>query len=287
MALILAVGIAIWLARRLSQPAMELALASERLARLDFDGVPTLSTSRLAEVDDAARAFNGMVGALRLFTRYAPAKLVRALLDRGEAAIRSERRVVTVMFTDIVGFTAAAEHRSAEAAAALLNAHYTIVVGCVESESGTVDKLIGDGLMAFWNAPEAQPDHADRAVAAALAIRRQLRAANRAAAEPIRTRLGIHSGPALVGNIGAPSRTSYTVVGDTVNTASRIEDLNREVQPAAEVGILISGEAAAMLTHPASLRPLGERGLRGRKGAVALFTLADENEEEANDGSGG
>jgi adenylate cyclase len=131
LALLGALAVAVWLGRRFSRPAGELALASERIARLELDAVPELRRSHLAELDAAARAFNGMVGALRLFVRYAPAKLVRALLDRGEEAARSERRVVTVMFTDIAGFTAAAERMTAEAAAGLLNAHMTLVVGCV------------------------------------------------------------------------------------------------------------------------------------------------------------
>jgi adenylate cyclase len=272
LALLGALAVAVWLGRRFSRPAGELALASERIARLELDAVPELRRSHLAELDAAARAFNGMVGALRLFVRYAPAKLVRALLDRGEEATRSERRVVTVMFTDIAGFTAAAERMSAEEAAGLLNAHMTLVVGCVEAEGGTVDKLIGDGLMAFWNAPEPQPDHADRALRAALAIRAQIREANATAARPVRVRIGLHTGPAVVGNIGAPSRLSYTLVGDTVNVASRVEDANRDVQPGADVAVLLSGAVASALTEPHRLVPLGERQLRGREGTVELFT---------------
>ena len=128
------------------------------MARIELDAVPTLKGSHLKELDAAARAFNSMVGALRLFSRYAPAKLVRRLIVGGVDAIPSERRTVTVLFTDIAGFTAAAETMPAEAAAALLNAHHTLVIACVEEEGGTVDKLIGDGLLAFWNAP----DHPDR-----------------------------------------------------------------------------------------------------------------------------
>ena len=274
-ALLAAVTVAVWTARRLGRPAVELAHASELVARLELDAVPALPRSHLAEIDAAARAFNGMVGALRIFVRYAPARVVRALICQGEAAVRSERRVVTLMFTDMSGFTATAEQMSAEAVASLLNAHHTLVIGCVEAEGGTVDKLIGDGLLAFWNAPEPQPDHADRALRAALAIRAALREANREATHPVRLRVGLHTGPAVVGHVGSPRRLSYTIVGDTVNVGSRIEQQNRELQPDAEVAILLSDATARALNAPPPLRALGRHRMRGREGEVELFTVAD------------
>ncbi len=279
-ALAAAVLIAIYIARRLSRPATELALASERVARIELDAVPTLKGSHLKELDAAARAFNSMVGALRLFSRYAPAKLVRRLIIGGVDAIPSERRTVTVLFTDIAGFTAAAETMPAEAAAALLNAHHTLVIACVEEEGGTVDKLIGDGLLAFWNAPDPQTDHADRALRAAVAIRAKLRLANREAATPVCIRLGIHTGTAVVGNIGSPTRLSYTIVGDTVNVASRVEELNRMLQPEAEAAILLSGETVRALTGRHELSPVGSHVLRGRNASVELFTVPGEPSPE-------
>ena len=179
------------------------------------------------------------------------------------------------MFTDMSGFTATAEQMSAEAVASLLNAHHTLVIGCVEAEGGTVDKLIGDGLLAFWNAPEPQPDHADRALRAALAIRAALREANREAPHPVRLRVGLHTGPAVVGHVGSPRRLSYTIVGDTVNVGSRIEQQNRELQPDAEVAILLSDATARALNAPPPLRALGRHRMRGREGEVELFTVAD------------
>jgi class 3 adenylate cyclase len=264
----------VWTARRLGRPTVELAAASELVARLELDAVPVLPRSHLAEVDAAARAFNGMVGALRVFIRYAPARIVRALIRQGEAAVRSERRVVTLMFTDMAGFTSAAEQMTAEAAASLLNAHHSLVVDCVEAEGGTVDKLIGDGLLAFWNAPEPQPDHADRALRAALAIRAGITEANRGSIQPVRMRVGLHTGPVVVGHIGSPRRLSYTIVGDTVNVGNRIEEQSRELQADAEVAILLSAATARALTADQPLVPLGRHRLRGREGEVELFTVA-------------
>lgn len=279
LAVLAAIAAAVFLGRALSRPAVSLADASRAVGRLEVDDLPPLPASRLVEVDDAGRAFNGMVGALRLFMRYAPKELVRTLLRHGEAAVPdSERRDVTVMFTDISGFTATAERMGAEACAAFLNDHLTLVIGCVEGEGGTVDKLMGDGVMAFWNAPERQPDHAARALRAALAIRERLLAANRGAPEPIRLRIGLHTGPAVVGNVGSPSRLSYTIVGDTVNVASRVEKAGKDVLPGAQVAILLSAATAeAAGSEGPALESLGDQDIRGREAQVKLFAAAGDD----------
>jgi class 3 adenylate cyclase len=182
------------------------------------------------------------------------------------------------MFTDVTGFTATAERMSAEACATFLNDHLTLVIDCIEAEGGTVDKLMGDGVMAFWNAPARQPDHAARALRAALAIRERLLRANLTAPEPIRLRIGLHSGPTVVGNVGSPSRLSYTIVGDTVNVASRVEKAGKDLLPEAEVAILVSA-ATAEAAGPAGrdLRSLGECDIRGREAPVELFVAAGDD----------
>ncbi len=279
LALLAAVAAAIVLGRKLSRPAVSLAEASRAVGRLGIDGLAPLPASRLAEIDDAGRAFNGMVGALRLFLRYAPRELVRTLLRYGEAGVpASERREVTVMFTDITGFTATAERMSAEACAAFLNDHLTLVIGCIEAEGGTVDKLMGDGVMAFWNAPERQPDHAARAFRAALAIRERLRRVNLTAAHPVKLRIGLHTGPTVVGNVGSPSRLSYTIVGDTVNVASRVEKAGKDLLPEAEVAVLLSAATAeAVGAAGPALRSMGECDIRGREAPVELFAASTDD----------
>jgi hypothetical protein len=120
----------------------------------------------------------------------------------------------------------------------------TLVIGRIEAEGGTVDKLMGDGVMAFWNAPERQPDHAARALRAALAIRERLLRVNLTAVHPVKLRIGLHTGPTVVGNVGSPSRLSYTIVGDTVNVASRVEKAGKDLLPDAEVAVLLSAATA-------------------------------------------
>jgi class 3 adenylate cyclase len=132
--------------------------------------------------------------------------------------------------------------------------------------------------MAFWGAPAPMPDHAARACRAALAIRRAVTLDNEARRRqdlpPIRLRVGIHTGRAIVGNIGAPGRINYTLVGDTVNVAQRLEELAREVaDPGRAVSILASGAVAAKLGDEFGVVPEGERALRGREGEIRVFRL--------------
>src|SRR5258708_16097094 len=158
------------------------------------------------------------------------------------------------MFTDIAGFTHQAERLSASDTAAFLNDHFSLLIPCIEAEGGTVDKFIGDSVMAFWSAPEPQPDHADRACRTALAIRAAVSAENDARCgrgePPIRLRIGIHTGPAVIGNIGSAERVNYTVVGDTVNMAQRCEALAKELnQPRTDVPILVTPPTPSLPTQ--------------------------------------
>jgi adenylate cyclase len=196
--------------------------------------------------------------------------------------LASEQRDISVMFTDIVGFTGLAEHLPANQVARFLNRHFTLVDACIEIEEGTLDKYMGDAVMAFWGAPENQPDHAARACRAALAIGRAIKRENVTRAlsslPPIQVGIGIHSGPVVVGNIGAPGRVNYTIIGDPVNTAARLEELSRSIAKDDDhVCILVSGDTASRIGEASRrdlhLTPLGRRDLRGRHGTLEVFRL--------------
>ena len=183
--------------------------------------------SSVAEIDEQVRAFNLMLDALKVFQTYVPRKLVERLVALGGGeGMPSETRELTVMFTDIVTFSEIAERMGAEETAAFLNRHFGMLADCIRAEHGTIDKYIGDAVMAFWGAPERLDDHAARAVQAARRIAETITADNQRRARkglsPVRVRIGLHSGPAVVGNIGAPDRVNYTIVGDTVNDAQRL-----------------------------------------------------------------
>jgi adenylate cyclase len=278
--LVLGLALALLIGRSLSQPIQELAAEANRLRELNFDAPPPRLRGPFRELNEAARAFDAMVGGLRLFATYVPRSLVRRLMRHGSPkAISSQEREVTVMFTDIAGFTALSERLPAAEVADFLNGHFTLVGGCVEASDGTIDKYIGDAVMAFWGAPGEQPDHAKRACHTALEIARVLRADNEARAaraQPaVRMRIGIYSGRAVVGNIGAPSRVNYTVVGDVVNVAERLEELARTATAADEEVSILIGSSTAERLEPNEfwLCPLGAHAVRGRREPLEVFQL--------------
>jgi adenylate cyclase len=271
--LVLAVLAAFALGRLLRRPIARLAAAAAAVRELDLDAAPVLGRSHFRELDDAARAFDSMLAGLRAFARYMPKSLVLRLIARGEVEAVPVERTVTVLFTDVVGFTARTEQLGAAATAAFLNEHFSLLTACIEAEGGTIDKYIGDAVMALWGALEPQPDHALRAARAARAIAAALHADNAGRAQPVRLRMGLHTGPVVVGNIGTATRMSYTVVGDTVNAAQRLEALAKDLVPEAEVAILLSAATAAGLPEEIATTSLGHHALRGRGAATEVFAL--------------
>ena len=265
---------AVWLGRRVSRPIGQLAVAATAIRALDLDDLAPLRRSRLREIDQAAIAFNAMLRTLRVFATYLPKPIVQSLIRRGIAtSLASQRREVTVLFTDIVDFTGRTADLGAEQTAAFLNHHLSLVTGCVEAEAGVVDKFIGDAVMALWNAIETQADHAARAARAAAAIAVAIEGDNRGREQPVRIRIGLHSGPVVVGNIGTATRMNYTVVGDTVNVAQRLEAIAKEILPEAEVAILLSAATARALPADPRLTSLGWHRLRGRDAPTEIFAL--------------
>lgn len=274
--LVLAVVIALMIARRLSRPLVRLAEFADRARQLDLDGIGTLPRSRILELDQAAHSMNAMIAGLRWFEAYVPRRLVESLMARAGAVETGGREIeATVLFTDIAGFTSITEHWPAARTAGFLNRHFNRIAGEIEATGGTIDKFIGDSVMAFWGAPEAQPDHAARAVAAARAIVATLEAdAVRRVGEgknPIRVRIGIHSGTVVVGNIGAKGRMNYTIVGDTVNTANRLEQAGRDHQDS--VVVVLASRATVEGAGIADARPIGSVTLRGREEPLEVFRI--------------
>lgn len=269
-----AVAATFFLGRLLRQPITRLADAASAVQKLDLDNVEPLPPSRFAELDDAGRAFNAMISALRTFSLYVPKTLVQRLMTREAAdALSSELREVTVLMTDIVDFTHRAETMSAEETASFLNHHLALVTDCIEAEGGVVDKYMGDAVMAHWGALDPEPEQASRAVKAATRIAEAMGLDNLGQDEPVRLRIGIHRGPVVAGNIGATTRMNYTVVGDTVNMAQRLEALGKTLLPEADVAVLLSAETKRSLDRSVETRSLGLHELRGREERVEVFTL--------------
>ena len=208
--LVLAVLAGVYLGKRIARPVIRLAEQASQIAGLDFASTRPLPGSVFIELDDQARAFNRMLAGLKWLETYVPRSLVRRLMAKqADEDVHSVERELTVLFTDIAGFTTASEGMPAAATAEFLNRHFALLSACVEAEGGTIDKFIGDSVMAFWGAPDRQADHAERACRAALAMARAVRddnaARTAAGLPPVRMRIGIHTGSVVVGNIGAPA----------------------------------------------------------------------------------
>jgi class 3 adenylate cyclase/HAMP domain-containing protein len=275
----IAILIAFFLGRAIGKPIHEFANISRRIAQMDLDVKPSKG-SRITEFDMASEAQGAMRNGLVWLSNYIPRTLAPVLLQSGEAMVSREANIV-VMFTDIVGFSGIAEGRDADKLAALLNRHFALLGAVIEEQGGTIDKYIGDSIMAFWGAPLDQEDRAERAIRAAVAIARKLQADNarraRKGLKPIRIRMGLHQGPALVGNIGAPGRVNYTLVGDTVNVAQRLEQFGREVDDGSvDAVIVISAELAGNMPEGVVSVDLGEHSLPGRSSAEHLYQIRPE-----------
>lgn len=272
--------LAAWiLARRIARPIRAAAKAATDVGHLELDQIAPLPPSRITELNDQSHAFNTMLEGLRWFQTYVPRSLVQRLINnRGDMPVQSTETVLTVMFVDIIGFTHMSESLPPSEVGEMLNAHFEIVNAAIEAEGGTLDKYIGDAVMAFWGAPEKQDDHADRACRAALAIASRLSETDHKTTRwpDIRVKIALHTGPLIVGNIGAEARMNYTVIGDTVNTGSRIESLCSKFDDGGPAIILLSQETADQIEDRFTIEPAGKFEVKGREKPVAVFKLLGE-----------
>jgi adenylate cyclase len=206
----------------------------------------------------------------RLEQRLAPAVVRRIVEQPDLVKLNGERREVTSVFTDIESFTATMHRAGPEELVATLDQYFEGVAGIVISHGGMVDKIVGDGLHALFNAPLDLDNHPQRAIECAVAIREwseDFRGRGPAAAIQLgRTRIGIETGPAIVGDVGVQSKLDYTAHGDSVNMAARLESCNKELGST----ICVGPNAAARCEAPL-LRPLGQLAVRGREEPIALF----------------
>ncbi len=228
---IIAAVMALVLSRKYTEPIHGLVQQAQSLRHLDVEPQKKSKTT-IREILQLAEANERMRIALDAFSRYIPIDIVRQLLDRGEAAkIGGKTLDVTILFTDIEGFTSISEKMPPMELALLLEEYFNIMLNELRRENATVDKFIGDSIMAFWGAPVENAKHTTSAIRAVWNCTQKLNEFNKKSKDSgkpeLVTRFGIASGDAVVGNVGASARLNYTVLGDNVNLASRIEGLNK------------------------------------------------------------
>jgi adenylate cyclase len=239
----------------------------------------TLYVPSRDEIGELTRSFNEMAAHLsetnaikRAFTRYVAREVVEEILkDPDQFILTGERRDVTVLFCDVRGFTSLSERLSPEEVVALLNAFYTLMIDTTFKHDGTLDKFLGDGVMAVFGAPIFHPDHTLRALRTALAMQAGIRelSAQRVAQgqPPIKVGIGVNAGSAVAGSVGTEARMEYTVIGDCVNLASRLESYAKAGQ------ILITAGTYAMVKDAIEARALGRLKVRGREEELEVYEV--------------
>ena len=231
LALAAALAYAFLLARSYSKPLEALAAQSRAIGDLDFRADQRIG-AKLHEFKQLEEAQAQSLAALQSFAHYVPIEVVKELVRKGEVArIGGRMETLPVLFTDIAGFTKISESMSPEVLTNHMAEYFQIMIDTLHQYSATVDKIVGDAIVAFWGAPTPVAEPADQAIQAVLECQAQLKGLNEQwlsrGLPPLPTRFGLATGPVVVGNIGARTRLAYTVLGDPVNLASRLEGLNK------------------------------------------------------------
>ena len=262
-----------WFSKSISRPMEELADDVSKIRAFRFDST-RLVKSRVAEIGHLANAVYLLTRALDSFTSYVPRSLVQQLIESGQGAkLGVESRYLTMFFTDLENFSTLSETEPSQQLLARVSDYFSCLTGSIEREHGTVDKYIGDAVMAFWGAPNRIEGHGYLACVAAVRAQRRMAVLNRDWAAqnmpPLKVRIGIHSDSVMVGNIGSAERVSYTVMGDGVNVAARLEGINKEMGTWVCVSHSIFRDAGERLW----LRPIDLVNVKGRKGALLIYEL--------------
>jgi adenylate cyclase len=232
--------------------------------------------SYIKEVHELGLTVSLAQRAIWSFSHFVPKELVRRVVDNSiSTELGGVRQEITVVFTDVRGFTTIAESSDPDALMHQTSRYFAALTEAFLAEAGTVDKFIGDAVMVFWNAPNSQPDHVERACRAALAGRmasEQLNAQFEAEGlQPFFTRFGIHVGEAVVGNLGSDERMNYTALGSTVNLAARLEGLNKEYGSA----ILASEDVYARARHHFCFKEIGSVVAKGMTKETRIYELVE------------
>ena len=268
--LVLALLAGSFMAYRIGEPLRELGNDLAKVGQFYLAPQET-APSVLHEVNQLRDAADRMKSGLRSFIKFVPDDLVRKLLSSGqEAVLGAEIRQLTIFFSDIEGFTSLSENVAPNVLVHDLARYFEILSRRLRQHSGTIDKFIGDGLLCFFNAPEEVPNHEKLACLGTVLALEELASLQRdSRTAPFRTRVGLHRGEVLVGNIGTPQRFAYTVLGDVVNVTSRLESLNKVYG----TQILASTDVREHAGNDFEWRHLDRVAVAGRSGSLDIYEL--------------
>jgi adenylate cyclase len=261
------------LSRRLARPIESISRDLKSVETLSFDQ-PMARPSRVREIAQLQSATSLLRNSLQSFCSFVPIDVVRGLIKSGiPLALGVARRSLTILFVDLENFSTQAEQSTPDALLDQMSVYFEQVSRAISDEEGTVDKFIGDGIMAFWGAPIALSDHVLRGCEGALRAARRMERINeawRAEGKPaFRIRIGLNSAEVLVGNIGSSERFSYTAIGDGVNVAARLEGMNKTFGTT----ICISDSVFIAVGSEIVARPLRRVRVKGRKQDFMIYEL--------------
>jgi adenylate cyclase len=266
------------LSKAIVQPMQILSAEMAKIKAFQFDSDINVNTSFL-EIVDMQESFEGMRQGLKNFKRYVPSDLVEKLINEEiNAEIGGEKRELTMFFSDIANFTSISEKKAPEELVNDLCFYFENVSRVIIENKGTIDKYIGDSVMAFWGAPVATDHHAESACRSAIQIQQMLHTIFRQwenqGKVPFFTRIGIHTGDVIVGNMGYTERLNYTVIGDHVNVASRLEGINKVYG----TRIIVSQNTWAQCHDLFEFRILDKVSVVGRAESLTIYELCSEKD---------
>lgn len=262
-----------YFASRLSEPIKMLANDADLICQLRLEEIKK-HVSRITEIEQITLSFDKMKNALQSFKRYIPTHLVKKLTSTGKMAkVGGELRRLTIVFTDIRDFTALSEAMQPKDTMLFLSEYFQVITKIIHSHHGSVDKYLGDGSLAFWGAPLDDSNHELHACQAIIEISSALKMLNEkwhSENKPeVFTRIGVNSGPVIIGNVGSDDKLNYTAIGDSVNLASRLESLNKDYN----TNIMLSEFTYQKVKNHFKFRLLDKVAVRGKKQGVYIYEL--------------
>jgi len=281
--LVISIIIVTIISNQISKPIIQITKESKLIERLDFDHDFKVKSSIL-EIQDLIEAIATMKVGLSDFKKYVPENLVRQLIEKKEGAkVGGVEKNVSILFSDIANFTSITEKHSPEELIPYLTEYFDKLSNIITGNLGTIDKYIGDSIMAFWNAPLDDSKHPYNACKSALQCKKKIDAMSVfpfgiKSMITMPTRFGIHTGHAIVGNVGSSDRMNYTVLGDSVNLASRLEGLNKKYGTTVLVSEDVYKETFELFIY----RPIDVVRVKGKTAAVKIFELMDYKDANSN-----